>query len=530
MFKVLIVEDEMFVRLGIKASIDWEKLGMEVVADAEDGQAAWTAYQEHKPHLILTDIKMPVMDGITLIEKIRERDSRVKIVILSCLEEFELVRKALVLGVSDYILKLTMSQAEMESVLNKVRNELADEVSPKADGAGGGSSEISKETLFFNYLLYGTYTDKQFEQQISRSKIELAPVNLVSCMMEIDNYNEVQKKFDDEQGRLIRFTFLNIINELLNIYARGISLYESDNRYVIFFSFFDVEQRSKIMDMLDEILEHIKRVMKSYLNCSVSFGVSSVQNGYPSLRKLYGESINAINCKYFFGLGETIIIGRANPESIKVKVTDKLADMLESIRVIGEESCSELKMEFDAYMENFSASRAHMKKLFIRLGHWLLMTNRLNSESMSDLVMDYTQQVELCETLDQSISTFIKYLNSVYEIKTAMKSYSKEVIKVIKYVQENYDNEFSLGEIAGMVELSPNYLCSLFKKEMGIGLSEYLMRYRIEKAKYLLKNTNMKAYEVAIKVGYGDESYFSRSFKKITGMRPNDFKKKWVHV
>ena len=127
MFTVLIVEDEMLVRMGIKCSIDWAKLNMCVVADVANGQAAWEVYEKERPDIILTDIKMPVMNGIELIEKIRKVDTKTKFVILSCLEEFQFVRKALSLGVSEYILKLAMSQEEMESVLGRIQNELARE-------------------------------------------------------------------------------------------------------------------------------------------------------------------------------------------------------------------------------------------------------------------------------------------------------------------------------------------------------------------------------------------------------------------
>ena len=108
MYKVLIAEDEMLVRTGIRASIDWEKFNMYVVDEAADGLTAWELYQQHQPDLVLTDIKMPFMDGIELIRKIRDTGSHTEIIILSCLDDFALAREAIRLGVSGYILKLTI--------------------------------------------------------------------------------------------------------------------------------------------------------------------------------------------------------------------------------------------------------------------------------------------------------------------------------------------------------------------------------------------------------------------------------------
>ena len=530
MFKVLIVEDEMFVRLGIKASIEWEKLDMKVIADAENGQAAWEVYQKQKPHLILTDIKMPMMDGIELIEKIRDNDSKTKIIILSCLEDFELARKAMSLGVSDYILKLTMSQEEMETVLKKVRDEMKESTSlPPSSVDGDANTDISKETVVYNYLFYGICTEKKFAEQVAEFNIRLNSQHLVLCIMEIDRYREFQSKFGDEQGRLIRFSFLNVVNEILEGYQRGLFFHERDKRYVLIFSFFDLDKSREIWAVLNEILEHIKRVMKSYLDCSVSFGISSMQDGYDSLRKLYDKSAKAIEYKYFTGAGETILMPEISVKKIEEEVNIRLERMIESFNGFNDGHFDSLKAKLDAFMETFNMSKVEMQMFFLRLGHWVLVSVRLNHEDMWASLSEYTRNIEFCETLDESVNVLTDYVETVSEIKSEGKIYSPEVVKAKEFIQEHYNKQISLQCVADRVGLSANYLSGLFKKETGMGIMAYVMRYRVEKAKPLLSNTNMKVYEIGMEVGYTDESYFSRSFKKITGVRPNDFRKKWVH-
>lgn len=124
MYRVLIVEDELFVRLGIKMSVEWEALDMEVIADVSNGEQAWEVYVREEPDIILTDLKMPIMDGMELIRRVREKSDRTRIIILSCLEEFALVRESISMDVTDYILKLTMTREDMEKVLDKARTEL----------------------------------------------------------------------------------------------------------------------------------------------------------------------------------------------------------------------------------------------------------------------------------------------------------------------------------------------------------------------------------------------------------------------
>ena len=124
MYKVMIVEDEMIVRAGIRMTVDWAALDLELVLEAGNGAAAWESYREQRPDIIITDLKMPVMDGMTLIQKIREFDQDTRIIILSNLEEFNMIRQAITLNVSDYLLKLTMTKEDIHRVLGKVKQEI----------------------------------------------------------------------------------------------------------------------------------------------------------------------------------------------------------------------------------------------------------------------------------------------------------------------------------------------------------------------------------------------------------------------
>ncbi|AZN41460.1 response regulator [Paenibacillus albus] len=200
MIKVIIVEDEMLVRIGLKNSIDWAKLGMEVIADLSNGQAAWEFYNEVKPDLILTDIRMPNMDGMQLISLIRETDAKTKIIILTAYEEFDLVKKAIRSGVTDYILKFKMSIDEMESVLRKVQTELQSESSlvssaKQQDGQALAALDKTslKETAMKDYLSYGRYSDAEFAEITKKLNFRIQPERLLLCVMEIDNFERMEK-------------------------------------------------------------------------------------------------------------------------------------------------------------------------------------------------------------------------------------------------------------------------------------------------------------------------------------------------
>ena len=145
--KILIVEDEVLVRCGLRSMVNWEKLGLDVIGDASNGKEALEIYEKEKPDIVMTDIKMPVMDGLELIEKIREQDQSTRIVLLTCYEEFSYLMRAMKLGVSDYILKLKMKPDEIEKAMEKVCKEL--EPIPKMKQKQCRINQIYSGSMFF---------------------------------------------------------------------------------------------------------------------------------------------------------------------------------------------------------------------------------------------------------------------------------------------------------------------------------------------------------------------------------------------
>ena len=200
MYRVLIVEDELFVRLGIKMSVEWEKLDMEVIADVSNGEQAWEVYVREEPDIILTDLKMPIMDGMELIRRVREKSDRTRIIILSCLEEFALVRESISMDVTDYILKLTMTREDMEKVLDKARTEL--EALKRAREPAGVSPEKQRQELL-DFFYYNTWGEREYGERLRKIGLPFGEKNLLMAELEINRYEEVQKRFGDDYGVLV---------------------------------------------------------------------------------------------------------------------------------------------------------------------------------------------------------------------------------------------------------------------------------------------------------------------------------------
>lgn len=533
MYKVVIVEDEMLVRIGLKNSVDWAKFNMEVVADLPDGQAAWEHYQREKPDVVITDIRMPKMDGMQLIEQIRNQDKSTRIVVLSCLEEFELARKAMGLGVSNYILKLTMTEPEIEGVLSALKEELQQQEGRPAAAEGtplaSRDLDLVKEKMLKDFLFYGILSPAEFQSFVSRSGLKLSPARLVACLMEVDHIQQVKRKFKDEHGHLIKMTMLNILSEITSVHKRGEAFYIDETRYLLLLHYDDVHSEQAIAQDTTAILHHIQEVMQTYFSGSVSFGMSGVQSGYKALPRMYADAERALARKFWTGSGH-IFTGEEKGEWTALRV------QLEELR-----ACTPIKAmllpakqkEFERYIEHLASAigdnRRTVETVVYQFVQWVSTQAYEDNQSEKALLLNITEQLEECDSLPDMLKQVQTFLSELAEEAHHRLHMSDEVSKALQYMKRHYHENISLQTVADHVNLSFSYLSNLFKKELQITFVDYLNRYRIERAKELLISTQMKSYDIAVQVGFSPEyTYFSKVFKKMTGLNPNEFRRQWM--
>lgn len=520
MYRVLIAEDEMLVRLLLKNSIDWNKFEMTLIADVSNGEAAWESYQETKPDLIITDLRMPLMGGMELIAKIREKDNATKIIILTCVEEFDLVRKALSFGVTDYILKLTMSPEEMEVVLRKVYLDLRKQakpalIQPSWDKVG------RKEALLKNFMFRGLYNEAEFRKQVEEMELRMAPERMRLCLVEIDHLEKMQHLFKDKRGYLIQMSLQNVLDEVLAGSGRGEAFFDKDNRFILVFSFADLDSSEAGEHALQQIADYIRMTMRNYFNASVSIAVSRMTDGYAELKSIYEHTVKAIDSKFFLGLGQTIRAEEIESEYVVRTAQAVLAQLTED--GLGGKKLQELEKAASQLIASGGSSQS-FRELFSQWMPIPISQYSLQSEAAAEIVSSYGNTMRVCETLGDLVQTFENYKTSLMELRRSL-SLSWEVKETIKLVQQRYREDLTLQQAADATGISPNYLTSLLKKEIGMSFLDYLISFRIDKAKELLIRTNDKAYEIMEQVGFSDQSYFSKMFKKVAGLRPSEYRR-----
>lgn len=526
MLKVLIVEDEILVSIGLKTMINWPNMNMLVVGEARNGEEAYALYQREKPDIILTDIRMPVMDGLQLISKIRETDSKTKIIILTCYQEFDLVHKALKLGVSDYILKLKMSTEEMESVVSKVRSEIEAENMNRLLGKYTDADiRLTKNSLIHDYVLNPFISESEFANIAEQLHLRIKASRLVLCLMNIENFSTIQRKFEPDHENTLRNTTINIIEELLKKHGGGEAVHERDGRYLLIFSYENINSDDGARADLFKCLSVVGDSIKSYVNATVAFGISSFGKGYASLKGLYAEAVSSLEQNYFSCNKHFLQYGQPGLPEHYFQSIGALREYVISLREFNSECKREMISDIDQLLKLEHVTRDRVQETFIRWIHLLMANTHTLAHAVETDVIEYAGCIRSSLTLNRTIEIFRQYLQLYIDTHENTRVISREVAAAVNYINDNYNQSISLQKVADKVDISSNYLSSLFRKELQICFIDYINSVRINKAKELLISTHLKTYEISQKVGFENESYFSRIFKRQTGLRPNEYKR-----
>lgn len=522
MFRVMIVEDEYIVRFGIRSMIEWEKLGLIVSGEAANGQEALALIEQDPPDILITDIKMPIMDGIALITEVRKSRPDMKIVILSNLEDFQYAKEAIRNGVSDYMIKSDMMPRDLEGTLLRVKEAIIG-ASPSSEQKLARSviEPIVKEKQLLE-LAEGKELEASRRQQILVG-LELSEVKLPLYVLHIAK-NEWTQSIAEGQN-LIR----SALDEVMAVSASGAYEAFPDRQGEMNMLLFPSRMVTSGIAELTKLAQTLRQHLIDQFAMSCTIGISKSTPDWADLHLAYEQAKAAVKYKMFIGSERPIRYGvdyvpvvRTQEDNIKVSTTH-IHSMVYAFQT----------KELQAYLEDIFeqlASRKDYDLVEIVSLELLILLTTLWSEVASDqqsilqLKKQYYEQLSNLETIQMSKLWFIQAFEAlVAHMIQVYNSDRNGIIKAAQYMQMYYQQEISLQSISNLVHLSKNYFANLFKKEMGESFLEHLTRVRIEKAKSLL-TSELRTADIGHLVGIPDPKYFSKVFKKITGQSPSDYR------
>ncbi|NLW02840.1 MAG: response regulator [Clostridiaceae bacterium] len=516
MKRVLVVDDEFLVRLGLRTTMDWEAHGYEIVGEASNGREALEMFDEADPDILLTDIKMPVMDGFKLIEEARKRKKNLQVVILSHYDEFTYVQKALEFGAVQYILKSEMNEQKLIDLLQKLS--LKDKSQPVEEPDIKAESEN-----YLKDLLFGKAPDDDFTAEDGAAP----PAGLFSgsAYIAIRGFCETSMLHEDSRKMLSK-TVKTIVDKAFSD-ASTVMFFYKDQLY--FTSIVNAKDGSIITGLQDAVkaMQQLIRNIRQYFEVVVQVGLSMLgkPERFPAMigeaelaRKVCFFSMQPVEVFYpemARGKEKHIRISRSKLSSF-IDEKDK-AGLKEYILGIFNELKSEKSYGTfkNAVIDLLSVARTICEEQKID------QTSSLSPAKFSHencLVMPF---IDNAETYMQELYAAIADAAINHE-----SGYSALVQNTIAYIRSNYSKNISLSDAAEAAEVSSSYLSLIFKQETGVNFSNYLTDYRMEMAKKMLVNTNKKIYEIAEDIGFSSPYYFSKVFKEYTGLTCKEYKDK----
>lgn len=528
MYRVLVVDDEPIVRLGFKSLLNWEEHNISIEYEASNGKQALEILK-NKPNInmVITDINMPIMDGITLIQNIHSQGLELSLVVLSSYDDYELVRKAFKLGIDDYILKHKMKSNEVLALVTRLLS--TSKISSNI------SQELSTTQLkdakknYLRNLLLGKYDSKSKYNNLLN--LQISDNKMIVCSVTVDVFSKLEKQYNE--GNLISLmnSATNAIEQILIESNNGEVIHLSLNEFIVILSF-DIPSQLLIRHGIAMITDKIRSSLRTYLDINVTIGISSLGNGIKSVHRLLIEAQKNARLSYLLGKGE--IIYPEHTSDIKYipyrDVIKTSKEMLTALSELDRKKTFEKLNEILNTIKYFKVN--NIKDLIVEYAKIAVMIN--------SYILDLDISPEQFLDSDTNIYIILENFETVDEIHTWINDYLEQIFKYINnlndnslnpiirraklYIDKNYNNKLTLENICEYLVINESYFSSLFSQNLGITYSNYLTKIRLEQAKKLLKTTNLKVYEICEQVGYSSTEHFGRLFKKHVGMNPNKYR------
>ena len=523
MYRVIIVDDEPLIRKGLRATIEWDELGLELSGEASNGSEAWEQILVIKPQIVITDIKMPVMDGLELIRKLRESGSNIKVIILSGYSDYMFLKEAITHGVESYLLK-PIDNDELISILKSTIKSIEDEIVSKLQQREGVLA-LTNNTL--NRLVTNSIGLQEYKEKCSLMNIALEGSKFVAATAMIEDGGSGTELDGDNSLRL--FAVFNICEEIIGRNDLGLVFISSNGEIVFLLS----DGKNGLADsLLDSIFTEILNSVRQYLKLSVFIGVGLRVEAIEELYKSYDAALKCLD--YRIAVKDDAVIKYAEIDSGKISLQNIKIDFELLENFIRLEEKEKLLKYIDKCFEELSRQEKlsidHIRSFVLQIVIYAIKavgeTGRDAARVAESLDFRYSELLGFkklgefkawLETFSERVIDFLA-LNVNKKISIAVKS-------TLDYVNEHYFEDISLKLVADKIYMNASYLGQVFKKEMGESFTDYVNNYRIQRAKELLTTTNLKVYEISEKVGFADSHYFIKIFKKHTGVNPSDIKK-----
>ena len=536
MLKILIIDDEQAIRDGLEIIITEHRKDHYLCKKASDGIQALEMIRVEAPDAVLLDIQMPNMNGIELIEELALHYPDIKKIVLSGFDDFEYVRETMKKGAMDYLLK-PVDEEQLFKLLVKIEEDIDEERTRRErdriiENNFRKNMAFLKENFLHELICAGKPADpdeirKNFiHYGINTSKTDQ---NYGIIVVSIDNAGYIENQHGADATAADRSLIREVSEKVLEKYGEG-SLFQSEKGLVILCFLPDKDKQ----DTFNTIIRTIYAKMVENTNIRITVSAGRTVSDPSGLHHAYAEALEALKFRFYKKQSSVILASEKNGPFNRLTdsrlcndISDRIAGCVES------ENASGIRDPLDDFCEKTASLLIYPNEIIQCFSDIFLKIQSNNvkfkkcSEKTEEFDASYIKTLDVFDTLDAMKDfTCDSYSNILSRMAAVSAGKDRRIVNQIKeYINNNYAKNLSLDKLAEMVYLNPNYLGEIFKKQTQENLVNYLTRVRIEKAKEYFQETGAKTYEIGQWVGYEDSAYFSRVFKKVTGVSPSQYRK-----
>ena len=537
MLRILIVDDDIIIRKGLKVMIENETTGFEVVGEAANGVRGLEAVKERKPDIVITDIKMPLMNGIELVDQLGIMPQSPKVIVLSGYDEYEYVRETMKRGAVDYLLK-PVDNDELVSLLENTKKRIeAERMVQQRRSAFSQKVSQSMYILRQKFFIQLLQNDSRFFKDQTRCQ-ETDFSKWSHYMLAVLEADDILQNNNTSKWHL-KFGNIDFVEQYLNdavpngeehlevvfvkLQSQIVGLFMSDRT-----------EREAVGEGMVSFLHTAKDFIHSKYNISVSAAASDVYTDIGDTHRNYRHMLLLLENRFYAGKNR-IFVGNCEQYrfcDLNADQLERLSDRLLKYVEIGDYSRvkNTVKAIFDTIAEQGRVEPKQIRdflsaliwKVFVLVPDFREMAENKAYENAP--LLSYVHQCKTLQDLKGCLTSGLyEITRQLHFVRQAKNNRIVEMAKV--FLMQHYRQDITLKMVAEKVFTNPNYLSELFKNETGKNFSDYLVEIRINEAKRLLKETRLKSYEIGELVGYNEAVSFSRAFKKFVGISPNEYRR-----
>lgn len=531
--KVIIADDEPKVCVVIQKSIHWDELELEMVGIAHNGKELLDKILETKPDIVITDIEMPEMNGLELIETVRKADIDCKFIIVSGYRQFEYAHKALKNNVEDYLLK-PIDEQELNESLERLKPAILQKRLQEQNAVEQLISKNKKDKENIQRIFLNQMMSMKQDFQMDAKTIEQE----YGLKFGDGVYQAVFAKLDDTEEEDLSEGLSSIQTKLISIFKKIFEdqcieiLVLPEAERIIFGIYYDEQYQSGINEKCKTFYEYGKNIVELFIGFSLTVGVSAKHYKLEEFQTAFREAKSAITCRVIEGIDRTIFYEqlelpeRRFEEEKNKQIRAEIIRLFEILDINAFQNYIN-KLYFvertnENVLELFDISHMILETVFEKIKELKLEVENYQYRQKV-AVRRFHNAISIKEMKSAVSDVVIQIMKELEEKKHNQKR--KPVRDAVQYMEKHYAEDISLEVVAEQVNLNSVYFSNIFKKEIGENFVDYLHKYRMEIAKTMLREEDISIINIAYSVGYHDAKYFSKLFKKYVGIKPTDYRK-----